>query len=282
MKILVTGGNGQLGSELKVLSDVYPEFNFDFTDTHSLDITSDKKVLNYFENNSFDYCINCAAYTLVDKAETDAILADKVNNLGSSNISLACKKYDTILIHISTDFVFDGKSNVAYTENDAHAPINVYGETKLKGEFAVQKILQKYFIIRTSWLYSSFGNNFVKTMLKLAITKNTLNVIDDQVGTPTFARDLARVVLNIIENNNTSYGLYHYSNEGVSSWFDFAQAIFEYSYLNTEVIPIVTEHYPTPAKRPRFTVLNKTKIKENCKIKIPYWRDSLKECLKLI
>ncbi|PNW26700.1 dTDP-4-dehydrorhamnose reductase [Formosa algae] len=280
MKILVTGGNGQLAACIKDVSKGQNDLEFIYTDSEDLDITNQQHVAEFFQNNNIDWCINCAAYTAVDKAETDVDLARKVNKDGAKNLALACKSKNVKLIHVSTDFVFDGTSSTLYSETDSSEPIGVYGLTKLEGEHAIQDNLESYFILRTSWLYSEHANNFMKTMLRLAETRPELSVVADQIGTPTYATDLASVMLNIINDNSTNYGLYHYSNEGVASWYDFAAAIFEIADTKTKVFPIKTEAYPTPAARPQFSVMDKSKIKETFKIEIPHWRDSLKVALK--
>jgi dTDP-4-dehydrorhamnose reductase len=280
--ILVTGANGQLGQCLQELSVSHSSMQFVFLNSKELDITSKESVNKVFNNSNFDFCINCAAYTAVDTAESEQVIAEKVNVLGVQYLSEACKTYCTKLIHISTDFVFDGNSSIPYTENLATAPVSVYGKTKLEGENAIQAVLEAFFILRTSWLYSEYGNNFVKTMLRLSKERTELGVISDQIGGPTYAKDLARVILKIIETDATKYGIYHYSNEGVASWYDFAKAIFEISNTAITVNAIPTSSYPTPAKRPKYSVLNTSKLKNNLKVEIPYWRDSLKEVLTLL
>ncbi|CDF81227.1 dTDP-4-dehydrorhamnose reductase [Formosa agariphila KMM 3901] len=280
MKILVTGGNGQLAACIKDVSKHNNQLQFIYTDSENLDITSQQHVADFFQNNNIDWCINCAAYTAVDKAETDIDLARKVNNDGAKHLAIACKANNVKLIHVSTDFVFDGKSSSLYSETDIAEPLGIYGLTKLEGEQAIQDNLDAYFILRTSWLYSEHANNFMKTMLRLAETRPELSVVADQIGTPTYATDLANVMLKIINDNPTTYGLYHYSNEGVASWYDFADAIFEITETNTKVFPIKTEAYPTPAARPQFSVMDKSKIKETFKIDIPHWRVSLKQAIK--
>ncbi|MFD2588031.1 dTDP-4-dehydrorhamnose reductase [Croceitalea marina] len=277
--VLVTGGNGQLGRCIKDVVQSSKELNFIFTDKNKLDITKEEDVKAFFENNSISYCINCAAYTAVDKAETDKDAAEALNIHGVENLANVCKKHKAILIHISTDFVFDGKQTKPYTEADETKPLNVYGETKLKGEKVVAEVLEDYFIIRTSWLYSEYGNNFFKTMLRLASEKNEVRVVSDQMGTPTYARDLARAVIVIIEKKKTAFGLYHYSNEGITSWFDFAITIFDYSNIKTKILPVKAKDFMTSANRPLYSVIDKTKIKDILGIAIPHWKESLKKCL---
>lgn len=280
VKVLVTGANGQLGKCIEEFSERSGNnIDFVFMNSTALDITSRLDVERVFKSENFEYCINCGAYTAVDKAEEDIDIAHRVNVIGVRNLAELCNVTNTILIHISTDFVFDGTNNKPYTELDKTNPISVYGLTKLKAEEEIYSILKGYFIIRTSWLYSEYGNNFVKTMLKLSKTREKLEVVSDQVGTPTYAKDLVSAIITLINNENFKYGIYHYSNEGVASWYDFARAIFEISKVEIKVNPILTSNYPTLAKRPYFSVLDKTKIKLNLEIKIPHWRDSLKKCL---
>ena len=236
-----------------------------------------KDVEEFFTTNpKIDYCINCAAYTAVDKAETEVEKAFEINAKGAKNLALVCNAQDAILIHISTDFVFDGNKTEPYTETDVPKPISVYGASKLQGEVEVQKTLKKHFIIRTSWLYSEHGANFMKTMLRLAEIRDEISVVSDQIGTPTYAGDLADVILKIIRSKQQNFGLYHYSNEGVASWYDFAKAIFEASDLKVKTIPIKTEAYPTPAKRPVYSVMDKTKITSILGVETRNWQDSLK------
>jgi len=239
-------------------------------------------VASFFKKTNFDFCVNCAAYTAVDKAESDVDNAQKVNVLGPKYLAEACLNTNTKLIHISTDFVFDGTSNVPYTEENETEPLSVYGKTKLEGEIAITSVLKEYFILRTSWLYSEYGNNFMKTMLRLSKDRSELGIIYDQIGSPTYAKDLARVIVHIIKSNSNNFGLYHYSNEGVASWYDFAKAIFDITATKITTNAIPTSAYPTPAKRPRFSVMDKTKLKNNLGIEIPYWRDSLKDAISLI
>jgi len=293
--ILVTGANGQLGREFQELSASYPDYTFTFADRQTLDLGNLCKMEDYFDHHSFDVIINCAAYTAVDKAESDAELANTINHRGLNLLAKIAKKKGTVLVHISTDYVFDGKNFRPYIETDQTNPQSVYGQTKLDGEKALLAIEGlNGIIIRTSWVYSSFGNNFVKTMLRLGEEREELGVIFDQVGTPTYAKDLAQAILEIIQHPTLTKGnalgcniqhshphteIYHYSNEGVASWYDFAKAIFEMSNITCSVNPIDTKAYPTPAKRPHYSLLNKTKIKEAFQITIPYWRESLKTCL---
>ena len=276
MNVLVTGSNGQLASCIKDLAKRDTSLNFIYTDYQELDICDLNQIESFFKSNQkIDYCINCAAYTAVDKAESDVEKAFEINATGPKNLAQVCSEFDTILIQISTDFVFDGEKTEPYVETDVANPISVYGASKLQGEVEIKKIFKKHFIIRTSWLYSEHGNNFMKTMLRLAETRDEISVVSDQIGTPTYAGDLAEVILNIINSNNKSFGLYHYSNEGETSWYDFAKAIFEASNLKIKVNAIKTEAYPTPAKRPVYSVMDKTKIKSALKIEIPFWNDSL-------
>lgn len=278
--ILVTGSSGQLGSEIKELSNAYHD-TFVFTDRTILDITDKEAVETIIEKEAIDTIINCAAYTAVDKAESDVENADKINHQAVKNLAQIAKEKSIKLIHISTDYVFDGKNYKPYEEDDQTNPNGIYGKTKLAGEKAIQEIAPKDTImIRTSWVYSSYGNNFVKTMLNLGKTKEKLTVINDQVGTPTYARDLAKAILDIIPQiNNDKPEIYHYSNEGVISWYDFAKEIMKMTKLPCKIEPIATKDYPTPAKRPHFSLLNKTKIKERYQVEVPFWKDSLYDCL---
>jgi len=281
--ILVTGANGQLGSEIKKLSSRY-ENSYFFTDRESLDISSKEALREFFQKNQIDGIINCAAYTAVDKAESDAKNAERVNHLSVQYLAEIAKEKNIKLIHISTDYVFDGKNHKPYTEDDPVAPGGVYGKTKLAGERVLQEINPKNsVIIRTSWVYSSFGANFVKTMLRLGKEREELGVIFDQVGTPTYARDLAQTILEIVPKiDNEAVEIYHYSNEGVLSWYDFAKEIMRMAKLECKINPIETKDYPTAAKRPHYSLLSKVKIKKEFGIMIPYWKDSLDECLRKI
>ena len=279
--LLVTGANGQLGSELRELTSKYPSYNFIFTDIEELNITDHNLVEQFIVVNNINIIINCAAYTAVDKAESEVKISDNLNHLAVMNFARIAKIHQIKLIHISTDYVFDGNTFKPIIETDTPNPQSVYGKTKWDGEKAMQIINPaNSIIIRTSWVYSSFGKNFVKTMLKHGKERVFLNVIDDQVGTPTYASDLAKIILEVIPQiNTTEVELYHYSNEGVCSWYDFAKAIFEEKKINCKVNPISTDKYPTVAKRPHFSLLNKNKIKSSFNIEIPYWKDSLKNCL---
>jgi dTDP-4-dehydrorhamnose reductase len=285
MKILITGAFGQLGSELKELTKKHPDWQFLFTDIDELNITDENEVKNYFHQQQPDFVINCAAYTAVDKAENDVETAEKVNALAPKFIAKYSKLTGAKLIHISTDYVFDGESFVPFSEETKVNPLGVYGKTKLQGEINCFEENPDSLVIRTSWLYSSFGNNFVKTMLRLAGERDKLNVVFDQVGTPTNAADLAGAILSIIQISEKDKGkfvpgIYHYSNEGVASWYDFAKAIFEIAGINCEVSPVLSDQFPTAAKRPNYSVLNKSKIKNTFGLVIPYWKESLKVCLQ--
>ncbi|OBQ54928.1 dTDP-4-dehydrorhamnose reductase [Tamlana sp. s12] len=281
MNVLVTGSNGQLASCIKDLEDQYKELNFIYTDSTSLDICNLEQLKLFFKDNHIlDYCINCAAYTAVDKAETEAEKAFQVNAEGAKNLALVCNENQVVLLHVSTDFVFDGNKTTPYTEVDTPNPISVYGASKLQGEVEIQKLTKECFIIRTSWLYSEHGNNFMKTMLRLAETRDEISVVSDQIGTPTYAGDLAEVLLHIINSKSTAFGLYHYSNEGEVSWFDFAKAIFNISNLDIKLNAITTTSYPTPAKRPEYSVLEKRKLISLFNLEIPNWKDSLLKILK--
>ena len=284
MNILVTGSNGQLGSEIRDLADRFTDLNFVFRDLPDLDICNFLELDKFVDKNKIYAIINCAAYTAVDKAEEDIIIAQKVNAEGVLNLVNVLKKVNGKLIHISTDYVYSGESFIPYKETDQVSPIGVYGNTKREGELSVINSDIDGLVIRTSWLYSSYGNNFVKTMLRLGKDREELSVIFDQVGTPTYARDLAITCLTILSKNRKNKislkgRLYHFSNEGVASWYDFAKAIMFIGDVKCNVNPIETKEYPTPAKRPHFSVLNKLKIKSDFEIEIPYWRDSLEECI---
>jgi dTDP-4-dehydrorhamnose reductase len=284
MKILITGSNGQLGSELKELAIDYPQWEFLFTDEKELDITKEDKIQELFASFQPEVVINCAAYTAVDKAEEESSLAYKLNSEAVALLAKASTQHEAMFVHVSTDYVFDGKTWSPYTEQDSINPLSVYGKSKASGEQYVQQICKKAIIIRTAWLYSSFGNNFVKTILRYAREKGKLNIVFDQTGTPTYARDLAKTILQIIPAaiKNISVEIYHFSNEGVISWYDFAKAIVEEANVECQIFPITSAEYPQKAIRPFFSVLNKNKIKKTYAIEIPYWRDSLKECLQKV
>jgi len=287
MKVLITGSNGQLGSEIKELASDYENLECVFKDLPELDIC-DAEVLNTFIiDQHINAVINCAGYTAVDKAEEEALIAQKVNSEGVLNLANALKKVDGKLIHISTDYVFDGNHSQPYKESDPVSPIGVYGQTKRAGELAVLNGSIDAIVIRTSWLYSVYGNNFVKTMLRLGNEKKSIQVVSDQKGTPTYAKDLAKTCLDILSdagstNISKKGSLYHYSNEGVTSWYDFATAIMEIGNIDCKVIPIETKDYPTQARRPMYSVLDKSKIKSDFKVTIPHWRNSLTNCIKKI
>ena len=281
MNILVTGSNGQLGSEIRELSKDY-DYRFFFTNRSSLDITKPIDIRAYIVENNINAIINCAAYTAVDKAEEDKELANSINNIAVKNIAMLVNEFNIKLIHISTDYVFNGENFKPYNEDDITNPNSIYGSSKLDGENAIIEYNLKHsIIIRTSWVYSSFGNNFVKTMLRLGKEKEELGVIFDQIGTPTYARDLAKSILDILPKiNNKKVVIYNYSNEGVLSWYDFAKEIMKMAKLECKINPIETFQYPTPASRPHYSLLNKSKIKKEFDIEIRYWKDSLDECLK--
>ncbi len=284
--ILVTGSNGQLGNELKSIACHFDEFKFHFHDIDSLDITSSDAVNKIVTDIKPFAIFNCAAYTAVDKAESDETNARKINATAVSYLTSAAKSIDCMLIHVSTDYVFDGSKNTPYNESDQIHPVSVYGTTKAEGEKFVLNY-NKGIVIRTAWLYSSFGNNFVKTMLRLGKEREALNVVFDQVGTPTYALDLANCMMKIAYSvyynpDNFIPGLYHFSNEGVCSWYDFSKFIMMLSNLPCRIYPIESKDYPTPASRPHFSVFCKEKIKKDYKIEIPYWIDSLNDCLNTI
>ena len=287
MVVLVTGANGQLGQSIRFIAANYPNIEFVFCASTDLDITNKEQCIAIFTHSKPDFCINAAAYTAVDKAESEQEKAHLINVEGAKNLAQSCKDFGTTLLHVSTDFVFDGSKLAPYTEEDTTNPQSVYGQTKLDGEKAIQEIWDKYFIIRTSWVYSQFGNNFMKTMLRLGSERDRLSVVNDQIGTPTNAVDLAKVLMIIIKTNcqpelvegqpsTNHFGIYNFSNDGQCSWFDFAKAIFEVNSITIDLQPIPTASYPTPAKRPSYSVLDKTKIKSTFGIEILDWQSSLK------
>lgn len=280
MNILITGCNGQLGNEIQLIEKNNPQHCFFNTDVEELDITDQLAVEQFVAKNKIDGIINCAAYTAVDKAESDKELCTSLNTVAPAYLAAAIDKRDGWMIHISTDYVFDGTKHTPYVEDDTPCPNSVYGSTKLAGELGVRKFCKKSMIIRTAWLYSTFGNNFVKTMIRLGKEKEQLGVIFDQIGTPTYARDLAVVIMTAV-NQGIKPDIYHFSNEGVISWYDFTKAIHRIAGINTcHVKPIHTSEYPTPASRPAYSVLDKTKIKNTYDVEIPYWEESLAECIK--
>ena len=275
MVVLVTGASGQLGQALQALAPKYCALQFYFASSAEADITNSASLAVVFSKVKPDYCINAAAYTAVDKAESEPEKAADVNTTGAKNIAEACKAAGATLIHISTDFVFDGSKRTPYTEDDITAPQGVYGQTKRDGELLIEQTLKEHYIIRTSWLYSQYGHNFMKTMLRLGRERDFLTVVNDQTGTPTNANHLAEAIVTIILNDKKAYGIYHYSNEGVASWYDFAKKIFEVNNIAIDVQPIPTSAYPTPAKRPEYSVLDKSKFKEVFGIEIKSWEEAL-------
>lgn len=283
MVVLVTGANGQLGQAIQFISKKYAEIDFVFCDSARLDITDLNNVKQIFTQFKPDYCINAAAYTAVDKAESEPEKAHLINVVGAKNLAEVCKEFSAILLHVSTDFVFDGTSKKPYTEDDKTNPTGVYGQTKLDGEKAIQATFDHYFIIRTSWVYSQFGTNFMKTMLRLASERDSLSVVNDQIGTPTNAVDLAEVLIAIILKNqksatvNLQSKIFNFSNEGECSWYDFAKKIFEIHTISINLQSIPTTSFPTPAKRPSYSVLDKSKIKRVFGITIAHWEESLKK-----
>lgn len=280
--ILVTGSNGQLGNELRLVVEEKDKVNnYFFTDVAELDITNKSDVSQFLLANDIDVVVNCAAYTNVDKAEDEKGIADLINHIGVKNLAESCKERDGFLIHISTDYVFDGTKNTPYTETDETKPLGVYGETKLRGENAIISTGCEYVITRTSWLYSSFGNNFLKTMQRLTAEKENLKVVFDQVGTPTYAGDLANVIYTIIQRDEADIKnqIYHFSNEGVCSWYDFAVAINEAYGNNCNIKPCHSNEFPSKVCRPSFSVLDKSKIKNNLRLQIPYWKVSMHKCI---
>ena len=292
MVVLVTGANGQLGQSIQFIAGNYPDIQFIFCSSSDLDITNKDNCEKVFSQSKPDFCINAAAYTAVDKAETETEKAHLINAVGAQNLAKVCKNFGTTLLHISTDFVFDGNKSIPYAEEDATNPQSVYGQTKLDGEKAIREVLDNYFIIRTSWVYSQFGNNFMKTILRLAKERTSLGIVSDQIGTPTNAVDLAEAILKIVESQKsktkkettnaqhptpkTQFGVYHFSNEGECSWYEFAKKIVETNNINIDLQPIPTTSYPTPAQRPKYSVLDKSKIKIVFGIEIKSWEESLR------
>lgn len=279
MVVLVTGSSGQLGQALQYIAPNYSTLKFYFAPPEEADITNRQSIITIFNKVKPDFCINAAAYTAVDKAESEPESAYAVNVTGAKYLAESCKEFNTTLLHISTDFVFDGLKNIPYTEDDEAKPKSIYGKTKLEGENEIKKILKKYYIIRTSWLYSQFANNFMKTMIRLGNERTELSVVDDQMGTPTSAIDLAEAILAIITANKEEYGIYHYSNAGETTWYGFAKKIFELGKITINLNPIPTSAYPTPAERPVYSVLDKSKIEGTFDITIINWEESLKSNL---
>ncbi|QYJ69056.1 dTDP-4-dehydrorhamnose reductase [Flavobacterium litorale] len=280
MVVLVTGASGQLGQAIQAIAPKYKQVQFHFTTSAEADITNTSSLKTTFNRVKPDFCINAAAYTAVDKAESEPEKAHLINVTGAKNLAEICKEYGTTLVHISTDFVFDGNKNTPYDEEDATHPQGVYGATKRAGEEAIEAILEAHYIVRTSWLYSEYGNNFMKTMIRLGNERDVLSVVNDQTGTPTNANDLADAILQIITSDKKAYGIYHYSNEGVATWYDFAKKIFEVNNITINLQPISTAQYPTPAKRPVYSVMDKSKIKQVVGVDIPQWEASLTNLTK--
>lgn len=277
MVVLVTGASGQLGQAIQFLSDKYADIDFKFCSSSDLDITSLENCQLVFTKYKPDFCINAAAYTAVDKAESEPEKSNLINVVGAKNLAAVCKEFSTVLLHVSTDFIFDGTKKTPYLETDLPNPTGVYGQTKLDGEKAIQETFDNYFIIRTSWVYSQFGANFMKTMLRLASERDSLSVVNDQIGTPTNAVDLAKALLEIIKSNNNSFGIYNFSNEGQCSWYDFAKKIFEINNISINLQAIPSTSFPTPAKRPAYSVLDKSKIKDVFGFEVNNWEESLKK-----
>lgn len=279
MNILVTGASGQLGKSIRSMSSKYPDLDFVFVTRHDLDITDLDLTLVYFTKQSFDYCINCAAYTTVDQAETQSKEAYAVNSTGPKNLAIACGQSNTVLIHISTDFVFDGKKETPYVETDSCSPLNVYGKSKCEGELHIQKIMYSYFIVRTSWLFSEFGSNFVKTMISLSSTNKELSIVNDQYGCPTYAEDLVHFIICLTQSGNRAFGIYHFCNSGIVSWFQFAQAILSRISSDLFLHPISSLDYKTLAVRPDYSVLSNTKAQALLQNPIPHWDEGLEKVI---
>jgi dTDP-4-dehydrorhamnose reductase len=281
--VLITGSGGQLGQSFRLVQNSYSQYQWIFADKQTLPVEDAVAVADFFARNKIDYCINCAAYTAVDKAETETDAALATNTDAAGYLAAACKEYGAVCIHISTDYVFNGQGTIPYKETDAVSPVNAYGISKLKGEVLIAATNPEAIIIRTSWLYSPFGHNFVKTMLRLMATKESISVVNDQLGKPTYAPDLAAAIMQIISAGNFKGGVYHFSNSGNPiSWFDFAIAIKECVQSNCQVHPINTMAYPTPAKRPAYSVLDTSLIQQQYSLDIPHWKNSLTACLRLL
>lgn len=279
MNILVTGSNGQLGNEIRLLASENKHHTFFFTDVEELDITNKTALLEYSKTNRIEVIINCAAYTAVDRAESDEDVARLINALAVLNLGEVAAELGARIIHVSTDYVFNGKAFIPYKETDQPDPVSAYGRTKLEGEQLLQQSCSDAVIIRTAWLYSEFGNNFVKTMLRLGRERDRLNVVYDQIGSPTYAGDLAQAIMNIVNADRWIGGIYHFTNEGVCSWYDFTLAIHQLACIHCEVKPVTSDQYPTPTERPHYSVLDKQKIKETYRIYIPHWHEALQRCL---
>lgn len=281
MNILITGANGQLGSEMRLLFQETNKDSYFFTDVAELDITNLIDIGAFIKLNNINVIVNCAAYTNVDKAEEEVELCDLINNKAVENLAIVAKEHECILVHVSTDYVFSGKGNLPCTEEQATSPLGVYGKTKLAGEDAIRRVGCKYLIFRTAWLYSEFGNNFVKTMIRLTTEKDSLKVVFDQVGSPTYAGDLAKLIFLIIEKRQYEQhqGIYNFSNEGVCSWYDFAKEISFIAGTNCDIQPCHSNEFPSKVTRPAFSVLDKTKVKRDFQFEVPYWKVSLTKCI---
>lgn len=281
MNILITGANGQLGNEMRLLSQESNKDSYFFTDVAELDITNRVDIRAFVKQNNIDVIVNCAAYTNVDKAEEDVELCDLINNKAVENLAIVAKEHDCVLVHVSTDYVFSGKGNLPCTEEQVTSPLGVYGKTKLEGEDAIRSVGCKYLIFRTAWLYSEFGNNFVKTMIRLTTEKDSLKVVFDQVGSPTYAGDLAKLIFSLIEKRQYEQhqGIYHFSNEGVCSWYDFAKEISFIAGTDCDIQPCHSDEFPSKVTRPAFSVLDKTKVKRDFQFEVPYWKVSLTKCI---
>ena len=282
--VLVTGANGQLGNEIRLLANQYPQFAFTFTDIQELDLQDPEAVKTCFSRLKPSYLINCAAYTAVDKAENEVDLCYSVNSAAVRNLALAAKQHNTIVLHVSTDYVFDGKQARPYSEGDPVCPVSIYGKSKLQGEQVLSEICPSLsVVVRTAWLYSAFGNNFVKTMIRLGREKSELKVVSDQWGSPTYAADLAQALMKIIQSAEAGHfypGIYHYSNEGSCSWYEFAQKIHQLAGITScKILPVSTAEYPTAAQRPSYSLLYKSKIRRDYGVSVPLWTDSLEACL---
>lgn len=271
MIVLVLGAGGQVGQAISFVSSRYPQIDFKFATSNIADLTNTEQLFKVFGHFKPDYCINTAAYTAVEKAESESELCYQINSTGVENLASICEIFNVVLIHISTDYVFDGEKNEPYIETDATNPQNVYGKSKLGGEIAIRERLSNYYIIRTSWLFSPFGNNFMKSIIKLASARETIKIVNDQFGSPTNAIDLAEAIMSVILSRSTEYGIYHFSNEGVTTWYDFAAQIIKKNNISVDLISIPTSEYPTAAKRPKYSVLDKSKIKTNLNLSIKYW-----------